>query len=183
MHLSSPIYVPYAPSPHCPWFNHPNNMWWGYRSLSTSLCSLLHSPVTSSFAGPHTFTAPLSRTPSTVMYGLCPQSVFSNVRDRVSRSFKTGNIIALYILIFILFNSNLEGKKILNRMTASNSWLQGALTSSWMKFGFVRVVPKYLTRFTLSKDLLPIVTWANIYHNEKRSENEILKYAAHALNS
>jgi len=52
-----------------------------------------------------------------------------------------------------------------------------------MKFEFVRVVPKYMNRFTRPKDLLPIISWANIYHNEKRSETKILKCVAHALNS
>jgi hypothetical protein len=35
-----------------------------YRSLSSSLCSLLHSPVTSSLLGPNIPSAPYSRTPS-----------------------------------------------------------------------------------------------------------------------
>jgi hypothetical protein len=36
--------------PHSSWFDHPNIIWW---SLSSSLCSLLHSPVTYSLLGPN----------------------------------------------------------------------------------------------------------------------------------
>jgi len=52
-----------------------------------------------------------------------------------------------------------------------------------MKFGFIMGVFKYLNRFTLPKDLLPIIAWTNIYHNETRSKNKILNCAARALNS
>ena len=34
-------------------FYHPNNIGWEYRSLSSSLCSILHSLVTSSLLGPN----------------------------------------------------------------------------------------------------------------------------------
>ena len=33
--------------------NHPNNIGWGYRTLSSSLCSFLHFPVTSSLLCPN----------------------------------------------------------------------------------------------------------------------------------
>jgi hypothetical protein len=36
--------------PHSSCFDHPNSIWWWVRS---SLCSLLHSPVTSSLLGPN----------------------------------------------------------------------------------------------------------------------------------
>jgi hypothetical protein len=42
---------------HASWFDHPNHIGWvqitKYRSLSHSLCSFLHSPVTSSLLGPN----------------------------------------------------------------------------------------------------------------------------------
>jgi len=45
----------YMPHPsHSSRFDHPNNMGVRYRSLSSSLCSFLHSPVTSSLLGPNT---------------------------------------------------------------------------------------------------------------------------------
>jgi hypothetical protein len=36
-------------------FDIPNDMWWGvpYRSISPSLCSILHSPLTSTLLGPN----------------------------------------------------------------------------------------------------------------------------------
>jgi hypothetical protein len=51
----------YMPHPsHSSWFYHLNDVWWGYRSLNSSLHSLLHSPVTLSVVG----SAPYSQTPS-----------------------------------------------------------------------------------------------------------------------
>ena len=51
--LSSP-HTRYMPRPfHYSRFNHPNNIREQYRSLSSSLCSFLHSPVTSSLLGPN----------------------------------------------------------------------------------------------------------------------------------
>jgi hypothetical protein len=34
-------------------FDHPNNIWWVYRSLSSTLRNFPHSPVTSSLLGPN----------------------------------------------------------------------------------------------------------------------------------
>jgi len=52
--LSSP-HTGYMPGPcHSSQFDHPNNIGEEYRSLSSSLCSFLHSPVTSSFLGQNT---------------------------------------------------------------------------------------------------------------------------------
>jgi phosphoglycerol transferase MdoB-like AlkP superfamily enzyme len=65
----------------------------GYRSLSSSLCSFLHSPVTSSLLGPNILSTLFSNTVS-------PRSSL-NVRDQVSHPYKTTvKIIVLYILIF-----------------------------------------------------------------------------------
>ena len=66
-----------------------------YTSFSSSLCSLLHSPVTSSLLGPN----------------ILLNTIFSNtlsflssliVSDQVSHPYKTiGKIIVLYILIYL----------------------------------------------------------------------------------
>jgi hypothetical protein len=53
-----------------------------YRSLSSSLCSLLHSPVASSFLAQISSSAPYSRTPSVFV----PLSVWEN---QVSHPYKT----------------------------------------------------------------------------------------------
>ena len=42
--LLSP-YVLHATASYSSWLDHPNNIWWGHRSLSFSLCTLLHSPL------------------------------------------------------------------------------------------------------------------------------------------
>ena len=44
----------HMPNPsHSSRFYHPHDIGWGYRSFISSLCSLLHSPVTSSLLGPN----------------------------------------------------------------------------------------------------------------------------------
>jgi len=68
-----------------------------YRSLSSSLCNFLHSPVTSSFLGQISSWTPYSRKFS-------PRPSL-NVTDQVSHPYKTtGNIIVLYIVPFIFLD-------------------------------------------------------------------------------
>ena len=44
----------HMPSPfHSSWFYHPHHIRWGVQTFSSSLCNLLHSPVTSSLLGPN----------------------------------------------------------------------------------------------------------------------------------
>ena len=59
-----------------------------YRSLSSSLCNLLHSPVTLSFLGPNILLNTLSLQSSL------------NVGYQVSCPYTTGKVIVLYILLF-----------------------------------------------------------------------------------
>ena len=63
-----------------------------YRSLSFSLCSFLHSLVTSFLLGPNIHNTLLSNTLSL--------GSSLNVSDEVSHPYKTGKIIALYISVF-----------------------------------------------------------------------------------
>jgi hypothetical protein len=75
-----------------------------YRSLSSSLCSLLHSryliPLKPKYSPQHPILHPLSLHSS------------PNASDQVSHPHKTmGKIIVLYILIFISLDSKLEDKR------------------------------------------------------------------------
>jgi hypothetical protein len=75
-----------------------------YRSLSSSLCIFLHSPVTSSLLGPNTLLSTAFSNNYTLRSSL-------NVSDQASHPYKTTDkIIILYILIF-KFLDNLEDKR------------------------------------------------------------------------
>ena len=75
-----------------------------YRSVSSSLCSILHSPVTSSLLGPNILLSTLFS--NTI--NLCSSL---NVSDRFSHRYKTtSKIIVLFIFIFIFYYSKLDNK-------------------------------------------------------------------------
>ena len=71
-----------------------------YRSLSSSLCNFLHSPVTSSLLGPNTLLSSLFSNTLSLRSSL-------SVSDQVSHPYrKTDNITVLYILIFKFWIAN-----------------------------------------------------------------------------
>ena len=73
-----------------------------YRPLSSSLCSYLQSPVTSSLLGPNILL-------STLFSNTLGRRYSFNVSDQVSHPYKTtGKIIVMYILIFKLHNEELR---------------------------------------------------------------------------
>jgi hypothetical protein len=75
-----------------------------YKSRSSSLCSFLHSHITSSLFGPNILLSTLFRNTLSLCSSL-------NDRDQVSHPYRTtGKMIALYILIFTFFDSRCEGR-------------------------------------------------------------------------
>ena len=76
-----------------------------YRSLSSSLCSLLHSPVTSSLLGPNILLNALFLKTRSLCSSL-------SVSDQVSHPYKaTGKIRVLHILVFKFLDSKLEDQR------------------------------------------------------------------------
>jgi hypothetical protein len=72
-----------------------------YRTLRSSLCNIIHSPVTSSLLDPNIFLSTLISNNLTLRSS-------RNVNDQVSHPYKTkGKIVVLYILIFIFLYSKM----------------------------------------------------------------------------
>ena len=89
---------------HSPWFDYQHNIWWGVRSQSFKLCSLLNSSATSSLLGPNIFLSTLLWNTLSLFFSL-------SVRDQASHPYKTGKIIVLHIFIFILIFWIVNSKK------------------------------------------------------------------------
>ena len=76
-----------------------------YRSLSSSLCSFLHSPVTSSLLGPNILLTTLFSNTLSLRFSL-------NVSYHVSHPYKTPDkIIVLCNVIFKFLDSKMEDKR------------------------------------------------------------------------
>ena len=109
-----------------------------YRSLSSSVRSFLHSPVTSSLLGPTILLSILF----SYTLSLCSSH---HMIDQISHPYKTSNkIIILYIVLYI-FGYQTARQKILHQMMASIPWLSLFSISSWIEFWFISVVPKFLS--------------------------------------
>jgi hypothetical protein len=75
-----------------------------YRLFSSSFCSFLHSPVTSSLLDPNIFLI-------TLFSDTLSLPSFLDVNDQVSHPYKTkGKIIVLWVLIVVFLDSELEDK-------------------------------------------------------------------------
>ena len=118
-----------------------------YRSVSSSLRSFLHSPVTSSLLGPNI----LLNTLFSNTISLCSSLTVSNQFSHPYNT--TGKIIVLYISIFKFLDAKLENKRFCSEWQQAFPYHNLLLISSWIEFWFLKVVPKYFNSSTLSKEL------------------------------
>ena len=125
-----------------------------YRPLTSSLCSFLHSPVTSFLLSPNILLNTLFSNTLSLRSSL-------SVSDHVSHPYKTtGKIVFLYILIFKCLDSKLENKIFCYEWQQAFPDFRLLLISSWMDFWFVKFVPKYVNSSTVSKELLSVfILW------------------------
>ena len=101
-----------------------------YKSLSSSLCSFLHSPVTSYLLGPNIWIRTLDLWCS-----------YFSVRDQVSYPhITTGKTIVLYILIFIFLGSTPEHKSFCTEWRQAFPDFSLLLIYFWTEFWLLRVV-------------------------------------------
>jgi len=106
-----------------------------YRSLSSSWCRFLHSPVTSSLLGPNILL-------NTLFSNIISLRSSLDVSDQVSHPYKTtGKITVLYILTFKFLDSELEDKRLCTEWQQAFNDFNLLLTPSWIKLWFVKVTP------------------------------------------
>jgi len=102
----------YMPHPyHASLFDDSNKILWGEQIISSSLCSLLHSPVASSLLSPNILLNTLLSN---------SHSLRSSLNDQVSHPYKTNrqNYSSVNLHPYIFWSQNAR-QKILHRMMAS----------------------------------------------------------------
>ena len=77
-----------------------------YRSLRSSLCSFLHSPVTSSLLGPNILLSTLFSNPQPALLSQCERPNFTPIHNKK-------NYCSVYLNLYI-FRSQIEIQKILH---------------------------------------------------------------------
>ena len=155
-----------------------------YRSLSSSLCSFLHSPVVLSLLGPNTLL-------STRFFNTLSLRPSLKLRDQVSHPYKaTGKIIVLYILIFIFLYRKREYKRFYTKWQQAFIDCNLLLISSRIQLRFCRMFPNIRTVTTFKRSYYQslycdfvlcsnLETWPyNIGHIISTAQHNIMKHVA-----
>ena len=134
MHFFS-TYICYIPFP-----SHPNNIWWGTQIMKPSLCSFLHSPVSSTLLGPNIFLIIL----------------LWNTLSQVSNPYKTIHKITALYSLFNLTDSKWE-YKIQGMFNKRPNFLKSAPTSTG---GVMHLQSTPSIRFSQQTAISPVSLWA-----------------------
>ena len=121
-----------------------------YRSFSSLLCSFLHSPVTSSLLSQNI----LLNTPFSHL-SLVPPQCETTIHTHTKQQPKLQFCIAL---MFIILDSKLKDKTFCTERQQALPHFNLHLTSSWIGFWSVQIVPTYLNSSIISKELLSLFT-------------------------
>jgi hypothetical protein len=150
VHTCSLPHTLWMPHPsHSFGFDHPSNSRRGIEITKLLIMLTLHCPVALSFLGPNILLGTLF--PKTLClrpYSTWKTKFHTNTKDRQNYSSVYFN--------FLFLNRKLEDNRFCTDWQQAFTDLIQLLVSSWMKFWYVKAVPKYMKCYTLSQDSLSL---------------------------
>jgi hypothetical protein len=147
--LPHPRYMPFPSNSSR--FYHPQNIGWGVQVMKLLIIKFSLLPCYLVPLRPKYYPQrSILKHPQPTFLPQCQRPTFTPTQNKCQ-------FIVLYILIFGFLDSNLEDKRFRTEWKQPFNLL---LISSWIEFRFVRIVYRYLSSSTLSKELLSIfILW------------------------